>query len=312
MILTVTLNAAMDVSYGVDALHPGESHRVRTVRQRAGGKGINVARILRAAGGDVLVTGLSGGASGEVLRADLAAIGIRESLEPIAAESRRTVSVVSGATGAATLFNEPGPHVTNAEWVRFGDRFGRLVAGAQVVVLSGSLPPGIPEDAYAQLVRIARSAGAATIVDADGASLRAALDAGPDVVKPNTAELVAASGIDDPRAAIDWLRDHGAAAVVATSGPDGLIAVTPTGSWRGWLDQDLVAVNPTGAGDACVAAMAAGLADGRAWPEMLADAVCWSAASVLSSVAGEVDPDERVRIRPSVRVEVLDAARLDR
>jgi tagatose 6-phosphate kinase len=312
VILTVTLNAALDVSYGVDEVHPGQSHRVRTVHQRAGGKGINVARILHAMRHDVLATGLAGGAAGAALRADLAVAGIPESLEPIAGESRRTVSVVSRATGQATLFNEPGPPVTDEEWARLRERVGRLAAGAAVVVLSGSLPPGVPDDAYAHLVRSARAAGAATVVDADGDALRAALDAAPDVVKPNTAELAAASGVADPWGAVEWLRDHGAAAVVATSGADGLIARAATGSWRGWLAMDLVAVNPTGAGDACVAALATGLADRRSWPDMLADAVGWSAASVLSGVAGEVDREELARIGSSVRVEVLDGARLDR
>ena len=94
MIITVTLNAALDVSYGVDAVRPGESHRVRTVHQRAGGKGINVGRILHAMGHEVLVTGFVGGGAGAALLADLAAAGIAESMEPIEAESRRTVSAV--------------------------------------------------------------------------------------------------------------------------------------------------------------------------------------------------------------------------
>lgn len=311
MILTVTLNAALDVSYGVDALQPGHSHRVRTVHQRAGGKGINVARILHAMGHEVLVSGLAGGASGDIVRADLAAAGISESLEPITAASRRTVSIVSGATGEATLFNEPGPPVTDPEWTRLLARIGSLASTARVVVLSGSLPPGIPDDAYARLVLVARAQGALVIVDADGTTLRAALEAAPDVVKPNRAELAAATGMTDQQAAVAWLRSRGARSVVATSGPDGLVAVTPDGAWRGRLERAIASVNPTGAGDACVAAIAAGIAAGRPWPETLTDAVAWSAASVLSPVAGEVDAAVLAGIRPSVRVEAADAARLD-
>jgi tagatose 6-phosphate kinase len=312
VILTVTLNAALDVSYEVDEVQLGESHRVRTVHQRAGGKGINVGRILHAMGHEVLVTGFVGGGAGAALLADLAAAGIAESMEPIEAESRRTVSAVSRATGAATLFNEPGPLVTGAEWARFRERLERLAMGAKVVVMAGSLPPGIPGDAYAQLATVARAGGAAAIVDADGDALRASLAAAPDVVKPNTAELTAATGIDDAWDAAGWLRGQGAGAVVVTSGADGLMARTPAGSWRGWLDRDLDPVNPTGAGDACVAALAAGITEERSWQEMIADAVCWSAASVLSGVAGEVDTDEVARIGPSVRVEAFDGARLHR
>ena len=158
---------------------------------------------------------------------------------------------------------------------------------------------------------VAREAGAASIVDADGAVLTEALPARPDVIKPNAAELVAATGLDDRRRAIAWLRARGAGAVVATSGPDGLTADTPLGSWRGWLDEALLAVNPTGAGDACTAAVAAGLVAGRDWPAMLEDAVAWSAAAVLAPVAGEIDMDTVARMRPSVRVEELHDARID-
>jgi tagatose 6-phosphate kinase len=312
VILTLTLNAALDVSYEVDALVPGASHRVRAVRQRAGGKGINVARILHAAGYPVRVGGFAGGASGDVVRTELTALGMPETLLTIAAESRRTVSVVSRATGEATLLNEPGPLVTDAEWQRMLATTRQLATSVRVIVMCGSLPPGVPPDAYAQLVAAARAAGAVSIVDADGAALAAALPAGPDVVMPNAAELTAASGIEERRAAIERLRTLGAAAVVATFGAEGLTADTPLGSWRGWLSQPLVAVNPTGAGDACAAAVAAGLFRDASWPELLKDAVAWSAASVTSPVAGEVDADVVDRMLPSVRLEVFDGSRSHR
>ncbi len=312
VILTVTPNMALDVSYDVDALVPGASHRVLAVRTRAGGKGTNVARILLGFGYEVSVSGLVGGTTGDAIRADLAAAGLPESLTHIAADSRRTSTVVSRSTGEATLFSEPGPPVTDEEWHRLLDAVGTQAARAPVVVMSGSLPPTVPTDAYAQLVRTARAAGAMTIVDADGPALSNALAAGPDVVKPNAAELAAATGIDDRDTAATWLREHGARSVIATFGPEGLVAHTPDGVWRAWLAGDLRPLNPTGAGDACTAALAAGLADGRQWPEILVTAVAWSAASVLTPVAGDVDAAEVARLRPNVRVEEMDAPRIDR
>ena len=309
MILTLTLNAALDVSYEVDALVPGTSHRVRAVRQRAGGKGINVARILHAAGHPVRVGGLAGGATGEILRAELAAVGIPETLVTVAADSRRTMTVVSRATGEATLLNEPGPLVTDAEWQRMLEATRDLVTSMRVVIMSGSLPPGVPADAYAQLVAVAREAGAITIVDADGATIAAALPAGPDVVMPNATELAAATGLTDRRAGVERLRTLGAGSVVATFGAEGLTADTPLGSWRGWLSEPVTPVNPTGAGDACAAAVAAGLARDASWPESLRDAVAWSAASVTAAVAGVVDAQMVARIMPNVRVEEFDDPR---
>ena len=312
MILTVTLNVALDVTYAVDVLRPGESHRVRSVRGVAGGQGINVARILHAFGHDVLLTGLAGGTTGAAVIAELVSAGVPAALVPIDNETRRTVSVVSEETGAATLLNEPGPEVTADEGAALDDAVARLSASAAVTVMAGSLPPGVPSDAYARLVRRARASGSVALVDADGPALRAALEAHPDVVTPNRAELQAATGVDDPLAASAWLRDRGAAAVVATLGSDGLIAVTPDGAWVARLSRELAPINPTGAGDACSAALAAGIESGRSWPDVLADANAWSAASVMSPIAGVVDVGELERVRPWVVVEELDAPRLHR
>ncbi|MFI6151251.1 1-phosphofructokinase family hexose kinase [Kitasatospora sp. NPDC051170] len=304
MILTVTLNAALDVTYEVDRLLPGASHRVERVHERAGGKGINVARVLAALGRPAAVTGLAGGATGSLLRQELHAAGLRDDLVAVAGDSRRTVTVVSRADGEATVFNQPGPRSQPSEWAAFRAHYARLVEEAEVVVLAGSLPPGLPQDAYAQLVTAAARAGATTVVDASGAALLAALAAGPDVVKPNAAELAEATGRPGIEDGVDTLRLLGARAVVLSRGPDGLHAVTPEGRWRSAPPRRL-AGNPTGAGDACVAALAAGLADGAGWPELLREATALSAAAVLRPVAGEVDLAAHPRFRATVLVEEL-------
>lgn len=309
MILTVTLNAALDVTYTVDAVVPDASHRVRAVHERAGGKGINVARVLRTMGREVVCTGLLGGPTGARIAADLLAAGMPSAMSPIGGESRRTVSVVSTATGGSTLFNEPGPTVTDDEWRAFLGRYAALAAAARVVVMSGSLPPGIPDSAYDLLVRIARDHEARTIVDADDMPLARSLEAEPDIVKPNGAELVASTGLADEARAMRWMQGAGARAVVATFGADGLVALTGDGAWRARLERPVDGVNPTGAGDAVAAALAAGLEDGCDWPSMLTDAVAWSAAAVTAPLAGDLDPTTLADVRSSVLVEVVDAAR---
>lgn len=311
MILTVTLNAALDVTYEVDALIPYSSHRIQQVYVRAGGKGINVARVLATLGEQVVVTGLCGGSNGAALCDDLKAAELNCSLVSIEGESRRTVTVVATVRGDATVFNEPGPLVTAAEWDHFVQRFDSLVSQAQVTVCAGSLPRGIPVDAYSTLIRIARRHGSLVLIDTDGPALLASLKAGPDLLKPNAAELRHATGIEVPLKAADSLRGRGAHAVVASLGADGLIASTPVGRWRAQLAQRLDG-NPTGAGDACVAALAFGLAHKLPWPQLLREAVACSAAAVAAPVAGDIDASALKAFRPLVHLEELDATDSDR
>ncbi|WP_052434215.1 PfkB family carbohydrate kinase, partial [Streptacidiphilus melanogenes] len=202
MIVTVTLNAALDVTYVVaGGVRPGATHRVRSVAARAGGKGVNTARVLASLGEPVLALGLAGGASGAELREELDAAGVAHRFTAIAGTTRRTVAVVDAtqdgaATGGVTGFWEPGPQVSAAEWTRFLADFRAALPAARAVVLSGSLPPGVPRDAYAELVHLASDAGLPTLVDADADALREALRARPTLVKPNTEEALRALGQD--------------------------------------------------------------------------------------------------------------------
>ena len=197
MILTVTLNAALDITYDVDELVPHGSHRVTAVRQRAGGKGVNVASVLTRMGHPVIATGIVGRRGPATRSARISRRGgCAARFVDGGGSSRRTVNVVSAAHGDATIFNEPGPELTATRLGVLGRR-PRLRAGrgrGDVVVLSGSLPPGLPDDAYAELVDLGHAHEARVIVDADGAALRGALTAGPDLVTPNRAELLVATG----------------------------------------------------------------------------------------------------------------------
>ncbi|MGW6690552.1 1-phosphofructokinase family hexose kinase [Streptomyces sp. NPDC054961] len=309
MILTVTLNAALDVTYFVEEVTPHTSHRVGLTVERAGGKGINVARVLAALGHSVLTTGLVGGTTGRILREDLRTSGLKDALVPVQGESRRTVTVVSERSGDATVFNPPGPPVDPGSWRAFTRRFAGLAARADVVVLAGSLPPGLPCDSYAGLVATARAAGAVTVLDTGGAALLSALDAGPDVIKPNAAEILEVTGRADVADAAVELQARGARAVVASDGPRGLYGVTREGRYRA-LPPARLRGNPTGAGDACVAALAAGLATGLTWPDLLRDAVALSAAAVAAPLAGDFRRDlyDQFRTTTTVSVETPHAS----
>ncbi len=307
MILTVTLNAALDVTYRIDELRPHTTHRVGAVAYRPGGKGVNVAAVLTQLREPAVATGLCGGTTGAQIRLGLADSGIPDAFVPIAGDSRRTLVVADDTD--ATGFWEPGPQVTAAEWDTFLHRYRGLAKVARVVVLSGSLPAGLPEDAYAQLVTVARELSVPSVLDTDGAALWAGLAAGPDVVKPNLAELAAVTQselgtIGEVLDAADLLRDAGAGAVVVSRGARGLLASTVDGMYR-VAPPEPVAGNPTGAGDAAVAALARGLSRQDRWPEILADTVSLSAAAAATPLAGTVDGSSYDRFRQIAVVETV-------
>ena len=289
MILTVTLNTALDITYRVRGLRPHTSHRVTEVVERPGGKGLNVARVLAALGHEVAVTGFVGGATGRALREQLADTpDVVDALVPVCGPTRRTIAVVDTAAGDTTQLNEPGPSITPAEWSAFQEAYEDLLRSASAVALCGSLPPGVPVGAYAQLVRTARALAVPVLLDTSGEPLRRGIAARPDIVKPNADELAELTGSHDPSQATRDARRRGAHSVVASLGAEGLLARTPDGDWRA-APPRAVRGNPTGAGDSVVAGLLSGLVERLPWPERLSRAVALSAASVLAPVAGEFD-----------------------
>ncbi|MER8085812.1 1-phosphofructokinase family hexose kinase [Streptomyces sp. NPDC094048] len=320
MILTVTLNTALDLTYGVPELVPHASHRVSDMSERPGGKGLNVARVLSALGHDTVVTGFAGGTTGAVLRELLAVpaprdtdpaaatgtapavASITDALVAVAGNTRRTIAVVDRATGDTTQLNEPGPLVSADEWAALLGRYEELLTGADAVALCGSLPPGIHVGAYAELVRLARAAGVPVLLDTSGEPLRRGIAARPDLIKPNADELTQLTGSREPLRATRDARRRGAHGVVASLGPDGMLAVTPDGVWQA-SPPAKVRGNPTGAGDSAVAGLLSGLVEGLSWPDRLRRAVALSTATVLSPTAGDFDRTAYEELLPRVGVE---------
>ncbi|HEY5835481.1 1-phosphofructokinase family hexose kinase [Streptomyces sp.] len=314
MIITVTLNAALDVTYRVSSLRPHTTHRVLDTAERPGGKGINVARVLAALGHRTVVTGFAGGPVGEELRRRLAEapraspagrpVPLTDALVPIAGATRRTVGVVDDATGDTTMFNEPGPTVSTTEWAAFLGTYRELLASgeATAVALCGSLPRGLPVGAYADLVREARAAGVYVLLDTSGEPLRRGLAARPDLIKPNADELMALTGYSEPARAARVARRRGARAVAASLGDRGMLAVTDEGDWQAPPPGGRLAGNPAGAGDSAVAGLLSALVEGLPWPDRLARAVAVSAATVVAPAAGEYDRATYEKLRNRVEV----------
>lgn len=282
MIVVLTPNPAIDVTYRVGSHTPGDTNRVLEVQRRPGGKGVNVARVLAAL--DVPARALLplGGDAGRWLRTEL---DVRFQAIPISGETRTTVTVVGD--GHPTVYPEPGPELSPEEWTAFGASLAGCLSGAELSVVSGSLPRGASPDLVASWVRVAQDAGVRTLVDASGPALLAAARAGA-VVKPNRAELLAATSAADEAAGAATLLRLGAPLVVVSRGTDGIAAYASDGVFTVPAIPG-VRGNPTGAGDAATAGLAAALAGGRPLMEALRSAAALGAAAVLRPVAGEVD-----------------------
>ncbi|WP_337000618.1 MULTISPECIES: 1-phosphofructokinase family hexose kinase [unclassified Microbacterium] len=290
MILTVTPNPALDLTWRVDRLVEGGTHRADAGAARAGGKGLNVARVAHAEGADVLAITTSGGPVGTEFAAELAASGVPHVLVPVAADTRRSIAVVDEARGDTTIINERGANPTDVEWAALLAEVVERLPSARVLVVSGSLPPAAPESLLPMLIAVGKDAGVPVIVDTSGPALLRAADAGATVLKPNAAELVEATGIADPIDGARSLLARGAELVLLSLGADGMLAVTASDLVQARLDEPL-AGNPTGAGDAGVAACAVLYADGVRDPEqILRRATAWSAAAVLAPLAGDISP----------------------
>ena len=275
MILTVTMNPSIDTRYSVDHLIIDDVNRV-TPQKTAGGKGLNVSRVLVQLGDDVMATGLLGGHSGAYLASLMDADGIPNRFTPIAGESRTCIALLHD--GNQTELLESGPVVSAEELEAFMANFAELVAGASCVTLSGSLPKGVPADTYARLVALAAQAGVPVLLDTSGAALDAALDAEvkPTLVKPNLTEINGLLGTSftpddlpalqetlaaDARfAGIDW--------VVVSMGAAGSVAFHKGRVLRARAPR-IECVNATGSGDSTIAGFAHAIAAGADAEEVL-------------------------------------------
>ena len=299
MIVTVTLNAALDVAYEAEGLAWQATRDVTRVRHRAGGRGVAVARVLHTFGHEVLAAGLVGGATGELIREDLGRSGIPVAFTEIARESRRVLEVTDTGVGRTIRLREPGPYVTTEELGRFAGDYRRLLADATAVVLCGTLPAGLPPEIYGSLATWAAEAGVPVILNAGGSALGYAASRRPDLVVPDTDGHPAA----DPAVGEALLR-LGAAAV-AIPWPGRVAVVTKAGRWNASLGgsgegppEVTDGTGPESLG-ALVAGLVPGLLLGWSWPDLLQHAVAVAAAAAPS---GDVNLAVYERLVDSVTV----------
>lgn len=307
-ILTVALNAAVDVAYVSDNFAVGQINIVREVTRMAGGKANNVARVLASLGRRVVATGFAGGSAGRFIQDDLRRLGVAPDFELTEGENRTCTAIVDPTGHTLTEVREKGPVLTQADVDRFMDRFRRLVQQVELVVISGSVPPGVAPDIYRTLVAEAYRIGQVrTIVDASGKALKESLPAQPYLVKPNEDELEEWVGRKlqteaDIVQAARTLMEAGPLVVAVSMGARGLLLVSPEGTWRA-TPPAIEPVNTVGSGDSLVAGFAAGLTQGLPADEVLRLAVGCGTANALTTGVAIVHADDLERIRPAVHVE---------
>ncbi len=314
MIITVTLNAAIDKTLAVPNFRLGRRHRAVEQTSMAGGKGVNVARALKTLGQPGIATGVAGGPTGTRIIEQLTEEAILNDFVRIREESRTSTAVVDPTTGEQTEINERGPAVSESELELFVDKLLYLAKGAAVCVFSGSLPRGVPDDLYARLVQEVNRLGVVTVLDSEGEALRLATRAEPTVVTPNELEAEELVGhefadAEDRPAAVREVAELGADEAIMTL-PSGCIALAGEGAGRRLysveIEPGVVETRSTvGSGDAFLAGYVAARYGGRAADECLRFAVACGAESVQHFGAGVIDPREAERIAHEVRVEAL-------
>ena len=317
MIITVTLNAAIDKTLAVPNFRLGRRHRAVEQTAMAGGKGVNVARALKSLGQPVIATGIAGGPTGTRIIEHLTEDGILNDFVRIREESRTSTAVVDPTSGEQTEINEHGPHVSEQELELFVDKLLYLAKGADICVIAGSLPRGVPPELYARLVGEMRRLGVTVVLDAEGEPLRLATRAGPDVVSPNELEAEELVGYefadaDDRQRGIGELVELGAREAIMTL-PDGCLALLGHNAprlYRATLEP-LEPVSSVGSGDAFLAGYVAARYGGREPEGCLRFGVACGAESTQHFGAGVLDLREVERLVPEVRVEVLGTPRLE-
>ncbi len=297
MILTVTLNAAIDRTVAVPNFRLGRRHRAVESRTVAGGKGINVARALSLLGRPVIATGFVGGPTGTRVLEGLREESVLTDFTRIAAETRINLAVIDPTSGEQTEINERGPAVSPEETKRLFERIGYLASGARICVLAGSLPPGAGDDLYARLIADLGRRGVAVVLDAEGEAMLAGVRAGASMVTPNEREAEELVGQEfdgggDLAQGLQELVRLGAVEAAITR-PEGCVAAVGEGSERRLLEihtEPLEAVSTVGSGDAFLAGYVAARYEGRSPEDCLAYGVACGAESTQHFGAGTRRP----------------------
>lgn len=283
MIFTVTLNPAVDREMTVDAIAFDTVLRASDWRVDCGGKGFNVARMLKSLGVSSVALGFAAGKSGEMLNDKLKSLGIETDFVWVEGETRTNVSIVSAENGQYVKVNEPGPAITGADLAQLAKKIRGRVKAGDWWVLAGSLPPGVPPTYYSELITIIQMAGAKVFLDTSDEPLRQNCAAKPLLVKPNDEEARELTGLpvdtkEEIAAAGLAISAMGPVSVIISLGKEGAVLVDDGKAWLA-ASPEIIAANPIGAGDSMVAGIVWGLSQGDNMQDALCKGIACGAAT---------------------------------
>jgi len=306
MIYTITLNPALDHFLDVDDLRVDDANRVKGECLYAGGKGIDVSRAIRQLGGDSMALGFIGGHTGQVMLELLKAEGVTCYFTPIAQDTRRNIIVTTARRRTQTMLNSRGPMVTKAEWAAFLAHLTLLNLRDAYVVVSGSLPRGVPADAYRQIIALVQSRGARAVLDADGPCLKSGLRAKPFAIKPNVNELRRLTGkpLESEAAilrAVEPVHRAGVEVVIVSRGARGILLIGPQKRYRA-TPPPVTVRSTVGAGDSSVAGFVFTHASGKGLEECARVATAAGTAATLAPGNQLCRVDDVRRLAPKVKV----------
>ena len=309
MILTVTLNAAIDKRYVVEGYQVGEVNRVKECAYTPGGKGLNVSKPASIAGAEVVATGFVGGHAGNYIEDALKPFGIKSEFYHLEEESRSCINIWDEANKTQTEFLEPGFTLTEEDFRGFEKKFTELVKDADVVSMSGSVPKGLDGTAYQRLVKIVKEAGKPVILDTSGKLLEMGIEAAPTMIKPNIDEIRMLTGkkcdnIQDIIDAAKEIHAKGVEIVAVSLGADGSLAVGNEGIFRALVPR-INAVNTVGCGDSMIAGFALGLSRRLSLPETMKLASAISAAAAMREETGFFVMEDMEKLLPQIEVTKL-------
>jgi 6-phosphofructokinase 2 len=312
-IVTLTINPSVDIFVNVDHVEPTAKLRCSSPKRDPGGGGINVARVVHRLGGDVAAIYPVGGAIGKLLERLLVREGVESLVTPSHIETRENFTAYENDSGQQFRFVLPGATLHRAEWEACLDRLVTLPDRPKFVVVSGSVPPGVPDDFFARAVKEGKRQGAQTIADTSGAALTAVLDEGVTLIKPNQNELSEWAGarLDTDAACVAACRKliiSGRARIVAvTLGERGALLVTAAQAWKA-APLAIDVASAVGAGDSFLGGMVADLAAGRPIEEAFRTGVAAGSAAVSrpgTELCSEADVQ---RLLPQVQIKEIAAA----
>ncbi|MBQ6806025.1 MAG: 1-phosphofructokinase [Lachnospiraceae bacterium] len=308
MILTVTLNPAVDKTYTTGELITGHVNRMRTMMKIAGGKGINVTKILHQYGYAVCATGFLGGYAGKFIEDYLLGEEVTCRFVRVEEETRSNMNILAD-NGYVTEILEPGPVIDETSQKRFLEQYEELLSACKLVVLSGSIGNGMPEDIYKTMIEIANSKGIRVLLDTSGNSLRKGIEAKPYLIKPNQKELeyIVGHKLSSKEAVLSAaraLQANGIEKVIVSMGKNGLMSVSGEHIYYA-KSRRIQTVNTVGCGDSALASYAMSLMNGDSEEEAIRKAAAISAANATTIESANIPMDTAEELYDAITVEKL-------